>query len=435
MLGSLILQGDLLGTVAQLVRTDDFYEPQFAMLFSAMLALRSVGKPLDLQLLADYLRAFDSWKSETVTVCLDKVATAAHAIYYAEIVARLALARNLIRECTLLVTDAFDGDEPESLVRRMQSSAAALASTRQGATAPRLLGDIADELATSLESPSQVERTNRAAWGLWSVDERLGPLMAGEVAVVAARPGMGKTAWGFQMLRHSAEQERPALFVSLEMEGSELAGRDVARLADIDSRRIRRGEINEEDRRAIRNAQQTIGSLPLYVWAPAIATLAEIRSVLRNAIDKHGVTLACIDYLSLVEIESSQRKEMRHQQVAAISRGLKRLAKELKIPIVVLQQLNREADNAEPKLSNLRESGAVEQDADIVMFLHHGLVGKTPMPPNQRMLLVPKFRAGPMGNITVSWDGRRTRFSDPQAADCASYDKRFDEFNAAGEFQ
>jgi replicative DNA helicase len=431
-IGSVLLLPAVLFDVASIVDAGDFYDPAHAQIFAAIRHLRDSGRPIDPTLLVNRLKEtgeFDSIGPAYLSKVLNCVPNAAHAVYYAEIVARHALSRSVIHECTRLITAAYDGDEPRELVRRMQSQATALAATRQGASAPRLLGEIADEVAASLETNERIDRINRAAWGLWSVDERLGPLMGGEVAVVAARPGMGKTAWGFQMLRHSAEMERPSIFVSLEMTGTELAGRDLARLADIDSRKIRRGEIDDSDRQAIRNAQREIGDLPLYVWAPAVATLADIRNVLQRAIERHGVTLACIDYLSLIQVESAHRKEMRHEQVAALSRGLKRLAKELQIPLVVLQQLNREADNAEPRLSNLRESGAVEQDADIVMFLHHGLVGKKAMPPNQRLVLVPKFRAGPMGNITVNWDGRRTRFSDPQAAECAAYDENFDRFN------
>lgn len=431
-LGSVLLDPSHLPEVASTLTAEDFLDESNAKIFSAMLAMRSIHRPPTPELLAEYMRpAFDS----AVIFKLAAFAPhAGHVKHYTEIVAKHGLSRRLIDACTHLLNDAYDNDEPEQLVRKMQNEAVALAATGRQYTAPVRLADAAHRVACSLETAEAIDGVNRADWGLFSVDERLGPLMPGEVAVVAARPGMGKTAWGFQMLRHSAEQDRPALFVSLEMEASELATRDLARLADVDSRRIRRGEINDEDIRAIRNAQTEIGDLPLYLWSPAVATLAEIRGVLMNAIAKHGVRLACIDYLSLIEVENHQRKEMRHLQVAALSRGFKRMAKELKIPLVVLQQLNRDADNQEPKLSSLRESGAVEQDADVVMFIHHGMDGKTQMAPDQRMLLVPKFRAGPMGKIVVKWDGRRTQFRDQQAADHGNYERMFDDFNKQESF-
>jgi replicative DNA helicase len=413
--------------VAASLTADDFVPDDHKTIYAAMLALRSVGRPPSAELVIEYLKP--GFSAATILEIANSVPHAGHVRHYTEIVARHAMSRRIIWACTRLLGDAYESDDPTALVRKMQAEAASLATSGKSYIAPVLLSKAAHAVVTSLESGQAIDDVNRASWGLFLVDERLGPLMPGEVAVVAARPGMGKTAWGFQMLRHSAEMDRPALFVSLEMESSELATRDMSRLADVDSRRIRRGEINEDDLRAIRNAQQEIGDLPLYIWAPSVATLAEIRGVIANAIDKHGIRLACIDYLSLVEVENHQRKEMRHLQVAAISRGLKRIAKELKIPLVVLQQLNRDADNAEPKLAHLRESGSVEQDADVVMFIHHGMVGKSMMPPNQRMLIVPKFRAGPMGQITVHWNGKHTRFSDPQAEDCANFDADLAAFN------
>lgn len=426
--GSLLIDHSRLPEIAGWLLVEDFDAKDTREIYTAILALRSIGRPPTPELLSEYMGR-SGFDSAQIFKIASRTPHTAHLKHYAEIVSRHGLARRLIASCTQLLTEAYDSDEPSQVIRKMQNESALLAATGNYYTPPIKLSDAADKVASALENPGESDNVNRASWGLFIVDERLGPLMPGEVAVVAARPGMGKTAWGFQMLRHSAEMDRPALFVSLEMEATELATRDVARLSNIDSRRIRRGEIDENDRRAIRNAQQDIGDLPLYIWSPPVATLAEIRGVLMQAIDKHGIRLACIDYLSLIEIEHHQRKDMRHLQVAAISRGLKRIAKELKIPLVVLQQLNRDADNAEPKLGNLRESGAVEQDADVVVFLHHGMVGRTMMPANQRLILVPKFRAGPMGQITVHWEGKHTRFSDPQAMDCASYDKRFDDFN------
>lgn len=428
-LSSLLLDGSRLQEVFAKVRPDDFEGVDHRVIYDEMRGLYRDGKPVSVELLLSRLRRHSEFDVSVLFKLAEFAPNAAHVVHYSEIVSRHGLSRRIISTCTKLLSDAYDGVEPELIIKAMQAEASSLAATGGSYKAPALLSDVADKVASALEAPESADGVNRAAWGLYSVDDRLGPLMPGEVAIVAARPGMGKTAWGFQMLRHSAEHDRPALFVSLEMEATELATRDLSRLSDIDSRRIRRGEIDDVDVRSIRNAQSEIGDLPLYLWSPHSATLAEIRGVLVNAIDRHGVRLACVDYLSLIEVEAHQRKDMRHLQVAAISRGLKRLAKELKIPLVVLQQLNREADNAEPKLSNLRESGAVEQDADVVMFLHHGMIGKQPMPANQRMLIVPKFRAGPMGQITVRWDGKHTRFSDPEVMDHKNYEKIFDDFN------
>lgn len=425
--------------VAAIVRREDFYDDANAKIFGAMTALRSVGKPIDVTLLRSYLIRVGDWDSVNPAYfakVLSSVPNAANGTWYADIVAEKALARRLIEQCTELLSSAYSGDRPEDVLRQMQSACHALADSSTNATAhPISLSEAAREVVARLSDPEKLSRVNRAAWGLPSLDERLGPIMPGEVAVVAARPGMGKTAWGCQMLRHSAELGRPSLLVSLEMGSEEIAGRDLARLTDIDSRKIRRGEIGNEDRQAISNAQESIGDLPFYIYAPPVATLADIRGTLLRAIDRQGVRLAAIDYLSLIDIEKADRRNQRHEQVAAISRGLKRLSKELKIPLVVLQQLNREADGNEPRLRDLRESGAVEQDADVVMFIHHGIYNKKQMPANERMMLIPKFRAGPVGNITVGWEGARTEFTERPITNNPSYVAAFDEWNERADIQ
>lgn len=433
-LGSLFLIPDYLADVSRMIEPEDFYDDANGRIFSAMLALRSVNKPISALVMGAYLKSIGEWEAVGSSAYLSRISNyvpnAAHVIYYADIVAEKSLARKVIRSCTALLADAYDSADAHGLVRQMQSDAHSLAESKTKDTSkPVLLSQAADEVATLLENQERLDATNRAYWGLVSVDDRLGPIMPGEVCVVAARPGMGKTAWGFQMLRHSAEQGRPALLVSLEMDNSELASRDLARLTDIDGRKFRKGEISDTQRREVREAQRGIGDLPLWLWSPATATLPEIRGVIEREIDRHGVRLVAIDYLSLIEVEKAERRNQRHEQVASISRGLKRMAKALKIPLVVLQQLNREADGSEPGLKHLRESGAVEQDADLVMFIHHGMIDKKPMPENERMLLVAKFRAGPTGRVTVGWDRTRTEFTERPVANNPGYEPQFDAYN------
>lgn len=440
-LGSIFLDHDKLMDAARLVTADDFYEPAHVKIFSAMLAMRTISKPPSWPLVAEYLKATGDYESVGGTAYCAKLANgvphAGHVQYYSEIVAKHGLSRRVIAVCTDLLRDAFDGDESSELVRRLQSHAHALADSQSTGSRVVSLSESADEVATAIENPVLTAGINRAHWGLPSVDERLGPIMPGEVCVVAAQPGLGKSAFGFQMLHNSAEHDRPALFISLEMEHTELSARDLSRLTNIDSRQIRRGELSNEQRQQVRAGQQSIGRLPLYLWSPAVASLAEIRSVILREINKRGVRLAAIDYLSLIDVEKAERHNQRNEQIASICRGLKRLAKECSIPLVVLQQLNREADGAEPRLSHLRESAVIEHTADVVMFLHHGLIDKKPMPLNERLLLIPKFRSGPIGKITVGWNAARTEFTERPIQNNRNYEPAFDRFGgvAPGEFQ
>lgn len=427
-LGSVLLLHDrpsAIDKVLSIVSREDFYDDANARLFGAIASHHVSGKRMDVTLLESRLKDAGDWDliggGEYFRKVWNSEPNGAHAVYYAEIVSRKALARRLIHRCTDLLTESYDSDDPESVVRMMQSACHALTETSgQRFSKPRLISEVADEVMRRIESPEDQSNVARAWWGLYAVDSRLGPFLGGEVVVAAARPGAGKTAFACHVLHHSALHDRPALLVSLEMTDGEITGRDLARLGDVDGRKIRSGQLNADDVASLRNAQRSMAGLPVWLWSPYTATLAEIRGMVHRMIADHGIKLVAIDYLSLIEPAREWRDMKRHDQVGEISRGLHRLAREVSLPFVVLQQLNRDADGQEPSLRHLAESGAIERDADLVVFLHggHGAQRRVserkyaPVPVDERDLIVAKFRAGPAQKITVGWDGKRTAFKD-----------------------
>lgn len=429
LLGSIVLLPSVLTEVAQLLQPEDFFDPAHGTLLRHMLALRDAGKPVDPTLLVDSLKSGGDFEEVGGMGYLSKVINcvphAAHAVYYAELVGAHALRRRLIEECTKLLVEAYGAQTDTSELLRLAELAVAAAAKRVPNLAKTIrLSDAAHDVIAALENAEQRQTINRALFGLVSIDEALGPIMPGEMCIVAGRPGSGKTAFAQQMLRHSALQQRPCLMISLEMTDRELASRELCRFTGIDSRAIRSGDVSDGDLQRMRNVQQEMTELPFFLWAPAKATLASIRNVATQSVAKQGVRLIAVDYFQLISGESKSREDRREQFVETCH-GLKALAKELSLPIVVLSQLNRQAENAEPTKAMLRETGAIEEDADCILFLHQADQRRS----DERTLIAAKFRHSSVGRLTLKWDGRRTEFSDLSAADHPNFDPWIEQFN------
>ena len=238
--------------------------------------------------------------------------------------------------------------------------------------------------------------------------------MPGELGILAARPAMGKTALAMQKALHNARQGRRVLFVSLEMRNRELARRLLCQEAELDSRLLRGRRVDAAARARLQAAHEELAGLPIRLWDPASATLAEIRGVARHMRATGGLYLLIVDYLGLIKPSADSKRLQRHEQVQQTSAGLKELAKELCIPVLALCQLNREADGEEPRLSHLRESGAIEQDADMVLLLHHPEREQSKSGNQKKRiayLIIGKHRHGETGRIKLQWHPSETRFS------------------------
>lgn len=241
--------------------------------------------------------------------------------------------------------------------------------------------------------------------GLPGLDARIGGMAAGELVLLGARTSMGKTTLAMQIAAHNARMQRDVFYLSLEMSGRELVQRQICGFCEISSVRVRAGEFNEWDVNNMEDALKNYASAPFHIYAPPRATLEHVAAAVRSVHSRSPLSLIVVDYLTL--IASSQRKQ-RYEEIGDIAKGLRALGKEVGAPVLALCQLQREADDTPPKLRHLRESGDLEQDADIVLFLHREK--------ENNMLIVAKHRNGPQGAVPLLWFGQSCRFVDKDGA-------------------
>jgi len=417
-LGAMIRDNRSIDDVVGIVAADGFYRDAHQKIFRAILDVRNDGKPVDTVILFETLKQRkqleDVGGAEYLADLWDSAPTAANAEYYARIVRDKAVVRNLIHLATELLRDAYDGvyqadDLLAQFERRLTELVAPVRASQQS---------MSEALADALSRIDERARAGGQAGlptGIRQLDNMTNGLHPRELTTIAARTGLGKSALAAVMAESAARASAPrvVLFVSLEMANAEVAERMLIRRSGVDSWRVRRGELRDEDARALIAANDRLRGLPLVFEDGVDATVSKIRSMARRLARRPGLAAVFVDYLQLMEVED--RRAKRHEQVGAISRGLKLLAKELRVPVVALAQLNREgeAQNRSPRLSDIRESGSVEQDSDSVLFLHSDRKpDDAPADPEPVELIVAKQRAGPKGSIPLLFRGSRFRFEE-----------------------
>jgi replicative DNA helicase len=346
------------------------------------------------------------------------VPTAAHAEYYARIVHEKAMVRSLIFSSTDILKDAHDETiDPREMLSRAEERIFAILDEKSGAAISSIRDVLQESLLRIDARMKQDASLGGLATGLTDFDGMTGGLHGSELIILAARPSMGKTALAMNMAEHAAIQEQsPTLFVSLEMSAIELGDRLLCSVARVNSSRLRNGTITNEDRRKLVEKAAEISAAPLYVDDSPSRTMTEIAAAARRLKRRDGLGLIVIDYLQLIEPDNP--RDPRQEQVAKIARRLKGLARELDVPVLCLSQLNRQAEASKdnkPKLSHLRESGAIEQDADVVMFVHREEYYQTNEEDRARVageadLIIAKQRNGPIGDVKLTWLRDFTRF-------------------------
>ncbi len=423
-LGSLLLDPDLCDDVALVVRPDDFYADANQKLYSHLLAMHDDGSRIDATLLVERLTSAGDLEAiggpAYLAELLHSVPHAANAVYYAEIVRDKSTLRSLIHASTEILRDAYEPTvDPREMVSRAEEQIFAVHDSRSAdhlTNIHDLLVEAFDRIDARLEHGEGVGVPS----GFQDLDNLTGGLHESEFIVLAARPSMGKTALATNMAEYVAiEANVPTLFVSLEMAKLELAQRMLCSQGRIDANKFRSGFLSKEDRSKLVEASAKLGKAPMYIDDTPARTVTEIAACARRLKRKQNLGLIVIDYLQLIQPDDP--RDPRQEQVAKMARRLKALARELRIPVLCLAQLNRQADTGKeghrPRLSQLRESGAIEQDADVVMFVHReeyycnsreeamekGLVG-------QADLIVAKQRNGPTGDIKLAWLDKYTRF-------------------------
>ncbi|MBW1992562.1 MAG: replicative DNA helicase [Deltaproteobacteria bacterium] len=415
-LGAVFLRPAVLDEVVEVLKPEDFYRPAHGLIFQAMLDLWGRQEPVDTVTVTDLLKRRRQLTQAGGPFFLaslgDQVGTAANAGHYARLVRDLSRVRRFRETLLKLADKAVNGledagaflDEAEAEIYR------AVHRDDGGRGQPVPVGQVAREVLAQLEAQRRDSLPPGLQTGFFDLDARIGGLEPGNLYVVAARPGMGKTALALNIAVNVARSGQPVLFLSLETGNSQLTQRLLAALFNLSHQHLRDGQIDEREwERLVRLAEKL--DLPLYLDDQSAMTHLEVRARSRRAAAKWGIRLLVVDYLQLV---SAPEAKSREQEVAAISRSFKALAKELDVPVLVLSQLNRACEarqDKRPVLSDLRESGAIEQDSDVVAFLYRDDYYREDSPDRGvAELLVRKNRHGPTGTVKLQFEAELVTF-------------------------
>ena len=419
-IGGMLLSKDAVADVVETVRGIDFYIPKHEIVFEAVLTLYSHGEPTDVIAVTDELTKTGQLQraggAEYLHTLTGLVPTAANAGYYASIVAEKAVLRRLVEAGTRIVQMGYASEgEVVDLVNNAQAE---IYGVTGGVEAEDYV-PLVEAIDTAVD---EIERARGrdgemigVPTGFAELDELTNGLHGGQLIIVAARPGLGKSTLALDFARSATiKHHLPTIFFSLEMGRSEIAMRLLAAESTIGMTTLRKGNMEQRDWDKLANIRGQIADAPLYIDDSPNMTLVEIRAKCRRLSQKVGLKMVVIDYLQLMT--SGKKVESRQQEVSEFSRALKLLAKELNVPVIALSQLNRGPEqraDKKPALSDLRESGSLEQDADIVVLLHREDAYERDAPPTgEADLIVAKHRNGRQDTIKVAFRGMYSRFSD-----------------------
>jgi replicative DNA helicase len=421
-IGSILLLPEVFDEVALAVRAGDFYDDANRRLYEVLLGMHDEGQRIDLMLLIDSLKKAGIYESIGGAAYLAEIGrevpTAAHAEYYAKIVADKAVLRALIHASVDIQQFAYDPTvETREILGRAEERVFAILEDR-GAGQVTPISDVLQESLDRIDARmDHYHAFGGVPTGFDDFDQLTGGLQKSELVILAARPSMGKTALAMNMAEYAAIHARIAtLFVSLEMSAIELGDRLLCSVAQVNGNRLRNGTITTDERRKLVSAAAEISQAPMFIDDSPSRTMTEIAANARRLKRRENLGLIVVDYLQLIDPDNP--RDPRQEQVSKISRRLKGLARELEVPVLCLAQLNRQVESShsnKPQLSHLRESGAIEQDADVVMFVHRDEYYQTNEEDRERVrgeadLLVRKQRNGPTGDVKLTWVHEFTRF-------------------------
>jgi replicative DNA helicase len=418
-IGSMIMDRDAIMTAAEMLNVDDFYHRQYGIIFEAMVELFNEGRPVDLVTLQDRLREKnvppEISSLEFVGSLVTSVPTSANIRSYAKIVQEKALLRRLIKVTEGIANDCYAGNENvETIMETTEKEIFDLLQNRKG-------GDFVPIKQVVLNVLDRIEQASKSsgtvtgiATGFTDLDYKTSGLQPSDLVLIAARPSMGKTAFTLNIADYVAfhSNECVAIF-SLEMSKEQLVNRMLAMESRVDSQSIRSGNLADTDWEKLIEGAGVIGKSKLIIDDTPSISISELRSKCRKYKLEHDLKLIMIDYLQLMS-GSGRATDSRQQEISDISRALKALARELNVPVIALSQLSRaveKRDDKRPMLSDLRESGAIEQDADVVMFLYRDdYYNKDTELKNVAEVIIAKQRNGPTGTVNLLWLPEYTQF-------------------------
>jgi len=418
-LGSMVLHAPAVDIVVQILDKDMFYRPAHQTIYETLLEMRNTGKPIDLVMLRDELTRRKQLENvgglEYIVALAEGVPNAANAEFYARTVRDRALLRELIVAGTDIVREAYDSHgEAQDVIDEAERRVFEVTNKQIGDQAVGLKGLLEQTFKTLEETDGQL--ITGLASGYGQLDELTAGFQKGDMIILAARPSMGKTSCLLNIAEYMAVVDKaPVAFFSLEMSREQIAHRLLASYSRFDLRKMRRGMIDAEDWTQLQLAAGDLQDAPVYIDDSAMLTIFQMRAKARRLKAQYDIQAVFLDYLQLMSYTG--RADSRQQQITEISRGIKALARELNIPVIAAAQLNRgpaDRPSHRPRMSDLRESGSIEQDADVVMLLHnedyYHKGEDNYVPTGCTELIVEKQRNGPTGIVKLTFLKDCTRF-------------------------
>ena len=413
-IGAMLMDRDAIIAASEIVTEDDFYQRQYGVMFQCMVELFNEGQSVDVINLQNRLKEKDVPPEvaslETLRDIITTVPTSANVRAYAEIVREKSMLRKLIR-----VSEEIGKEKLEDILAHTEKAVFDLLQSRTGGDFVPIR-QVALNVLEKIEIASKTKDTvTGIPTGFIDLDYKTSGMQPSDFILIAARPSMGKTAFVLNLVDYVAvKKKRPCMIFSLEMSKSQLVNRMLAMESNVDSQKLRTGTLTDADWDAVVEGIGIIGNSALTIDDTPGISISELRSKCRKKKLESGLDLVIIDYLQLMS-GSGKHSESRQQEISEISRSLKALARELNAPVIALSQLSRACETRtdhRPMLSDLRESGAIEQDADVVMFIYRDdYYKKDTENPNVAEVIIAKQRNGPIGTINLVWMPEYTKFA------------------------
>ncbi|MBX7136667.1 MAG: replicative DNA helicase [Oligoflexia bacterium] len=422
-LGGILLDNEAINVALERLTAEDFYRPDHSAIFAAMGALVDRNEPIDVITLSQQLRSAGTLEQcggpENLARLSSAVPSSANVGYYARVVKEMSLRRKVIHEASMIISQAFDIEgEVEEFLDATEQKILGVSENRVRPSFHRVSDVIHDSIKLVEKLYNQKDMVTGVPTGFDKLNEFTAGFQPSDLIIIAARPSMGKTALALNMAQYiaihsSTETPRAVAFFTLEMSKEQLVLRMLCGEARVDNSKVRVGNLGDRDFPRLVEAASRISNAPIFLDDTPAVTVTEVRAKARRLHREHPLSLIIVDYLQLMR--SPTYSHSREQEISDISRSLKALAKELNVPVIALSQLNRSVESRNdkrPQMSDLRESGAIEQDADIIMFIYRDEVYNKENSPDKGIaeLIISKQRTGPTGTVRLAFSPEFTRF-------------------------
>ena len=434
-LGAILLDNNALYTAFELITQDDFYKESNKKIFMAMTELLEKNEPIDIITLTDHLRKKDNLDviggTQYLTSLASMIPTSANVRFHSKIVREKSMVRGLLRSVTDIARNVYETEQDaEELIDYAEKTIFDLSERRISPSFSVLKDVIKDSFQMIEQLYDKKETVTGVPSGFKELDELTTGLQKSDLIIIGGRPSMGKTAFSLNIAQHvGVSMNEPVAIFSLEMSKEQLAFRMLCSEAMVDSNNIRKGFIRKDDWHKLTSAAGKLAQSPIFIDDSSAISVLEMRAKARRLKVEHGLSLIIVDFLQLMRGRGNA--ERREQEISEISRSLKGLAKELRVPVIALSQLNRGVEtrtgNKKPTLADLRESGAIEQDADVIIFLYRDEVYNRDSNDNKGKaeIIIAKQRNGPTGTINLSFISHCTRFVDYSDREYHDIDEAF----------